>query len=114
MLAILTVVVCMLLTTGSALAKKTKHTVWPRHHLLWDCISKNESRNWYNHGPGHYGGLQMSWNWLGLISGDAGNYPRIEQEWAAETGYRNSGYTYSFLYRQWFEWDDADYCVKYA
>lgn len=113
-LAILTVVACIM--TGSAQANTHIHTAWPKHHALWGCIAHYESGG-DPHNPGngsHFGYLAMSWGWLGLISGNPSTHSQMEQEWAAEIGYRNSGYSYSFLYGQWFEWDYADGCVRYA
>jgi hypothetical protein len=87
--------------------------IYPPHHKLWKCISRYEgswtSRRGY--GPGYrYGGLQMSWGWLGWISGNPADHSEAEQEWAAENAWRSSGYAYNFLYGQWYEWDNADGC----
>lgn len=91
---------------------------WPAHHQLWECIHGHEAGSWYDHdsgGNGHYGGLQMSWNWLGYISGDAGNYSQLDQEKAAERAYAHSGYSTSFLYGQWFDYEyGGSACLQYA
>lgn len=83
--------------------------LYPPHHALWVCIHGYEGA-WDNHGPSYYGGLQMSWNWMKLIPGDAGNLTESQQEWAAEKAWQENGYSYSFLYQQWYEWDNADGC----
>lgn len=54
----------------------------------------------------------MHADWYGL--GNAGYYSESVQEWTAERAYKANGYSYSFLYGQWFEWDNADYCNVYA
>lgn len=87
----------------------TATPLYPPHHNLWVCIHNHEG-SWDNHGPGHYGGLQMTWNWMGVIHGDAGNLSEAQQEWAAETAWKENGYGYSFLEGQWYEWDGADGC----
>lgn len=100
-----------------ARALQAAATAWPVHHALWVCINRYESRgNWAGVNPnGHYGGLQMSYGWLGLISGRADQLSQLEQERAAEEGYRRSGYLESFLWGQWFNYDDAEgECLQYA
>jgi len=52
----------------------------------------------------------MHLNWGGLYN--AGYYSQSKQEWAAERELQKRGT--SMLYSEWFEWDDADYCIKYA
>jgi len=96
---------CALALAGQAAARSP----FPPHHRLWLCIQRYEAR-WHDHGPGHYGGLQMTWGWLGYIRGDAGRLPQAAQEWAAERAWRASGYAYSFLEQQWYRWDEADGC----
>ena len=94
-------------------AGKAEAPTFPPHHALWVCIHAAEASTWYDHDSGrngHYGGLQMSWNWLGFIKGDAANYPQAQQEWAAERAWAASGYSTSFLYGQWYAWDNADGC----
>lgn len=39
---------------------------------------------------------------------------QLVQEQAAERAYAASGYSSSFLYDQWFDYDYASYCLKYA
>jgi hypothetical protein len=89
---------------------------FPPHHALWLCLHSVEAGSWQDHnsgGNGHYGGLQMHYNWGYGIVGDAGNYSQTEQEWAAERGYRASGYSSSFIYGQWLEWEHGagDKCI---
>ncbi len=105
-------VIGLALLAGPAHAR----TGYPPHHALWTCIQPYEA-SWHNHGPGHYGGLQMTWNWLGTktnptkyVNGDAGNMTQAAQEWAAENAWRDYGYTYGFLYGQWYRWNNADGC----
>jgi len=86
-------------------------TPYPPHHRLWLCIARYESGgNPRSSGHGHYGLLAMSWGWLGYIRGAASDYPQAAQEWAAERAWAAAGYSYSFLYGQWYEWDAADGC----
>lgn len=87
---------------------------FPPHHRLWDCIGHYEGGPKSVNPNGHYGKLQMSWNWLGQIRGAASDYSEAQQEWAAERAYRASGYSASFLNGQWFNYDNADGCIVYA
>jgi hypothetical protein len=67
------------------------------------CIHGGEG-NWddpNSGGNGHYGGLQMTPGWLGYFSGTANHYTQLQQEWYAEQGYRDSGYSRSWLNGQW-------------
>ncbi len=98
-------VIGLALLAGPAHAR----TNFPPHHALWTCIQPYEA-SWHNHGPGHYGGLQMTWGWLGYVRGDAGNLSQADQEWAAEKAWAANGYRYSFLYGQWYRWNNADGC----
>lgn len=88
---------------------------WPPHHQLWLCIGRHEGSPTSVNPNGHYGMLQMTYNWMGLINGRASDYPQSVQEWAAERGYKANHYSYSFLYGQWFEWDGASGdCARYG
>jgi hypothetical protein len=58
--------------------------------------------------------LQMTYNWFGLIKGKASDYSQAVQEWAAEKAYKANHYSESFLDGQWFKWDGAYYCLKFA
>lgn len=76
---------------------------FPPHHALWMCIHAGEGR-WddpNSGGNGHWGGLQMTPGWGGLFTGTADHYSQAQQEWFAETGYRRSGYSRSWLQGQW-------------
>lgn len=92
-------------------AVRAAQAVFPPHHALWSCIHRYEASSWSAvSGNGHYGGLQMSWGWLGYIAGNPANYSQAQQEWAAERAWAANGYSYGFLYGQWYEWDAADGC----
>lgn len=90
---------------------------FPPHHRLWDCIGDYEGSPTSVNPNGHYGKLQMTWNWFHQIKGAASNYSEAEQEWAAERAYmqyRTRSARISFLNGQWFNYDDADGCVVFA
>lgn len=73
----------------------------PAHYRGWMCIHASEGA-WYSTNPnGHYNGLQMTYNWMGIIKGNPNNYSPIQILWAAETGYANSHYSRSWLQGQW-------------
>lgn len=87
---------------------------WPPDHALWICIQSHEA-SWHSRAgvtdtSQHYGGLQMTWNWMRIINGNAGDYPQRVQEWAAHRAWVANGRSYSFLVQQWYAWDDADGC----
>lgn len=82
----------------------------PAHYAGWMCIHGDQHYRhapggegaWYATNPnGHYNGLQMTINWMGVISGNPNNYTPIQILWAAETGYKNSGYSSQWLQGQW-------------
>jgi hypothetical protein len=79
---------------------------WPPHHALWLCISRFEGGVTSDNGS-HYGMLQMSYDWMGVIKGKASDYPQVVQEWAAEHAWAENHYSASFLYGQWFDYDGA-------
>lgn len=90
---------------------------YPPHHALWMCIYGHEAStapgHWQNRDTGHnqhYGGLQMHYNWGYGIVGYAYNYSQLQQEWAAEKGYRAHGYSRTWLLGQWAHYD----CLVYA
>lgn len=122
---------------GKALAAVLPHVVealrsledttpeYPPHHALWECIAKYEAVHVPvspSHPDGldwqadagqrlaHGGGMGFSYNWGHGLIGEAGNYTEAQQEWAAERGYEAAGYSGSFLYGQWYDWDAADGC----
>lgn len=104
------VIAALVLATGAA-AHKAATKFLPPHSRLWACIHRVEGP-WHDRSGPYYGGLQMHWNWGYGIRGNAGNYSKRAQEWAAERGYRHGGIP--FLYQQWFKWDGATYCLRYA
>ncbi len=82
------------------------------HRALWLCIHSREAQDWHNEDTGHnghYGGLQMSLGWDGLV-GNAALLSPTQQMVAAETGYRRSGFSRSWLLGQWYHPD----CLAYA
>lgn len=90
---------------------------WPPHHNLWMCEYRHEASTaplgWHNRDSGHnghYGGMQMHYNWGYGIVGYAYNYSQLEQEWAAERGYKANGYSHTWLTGQWAHYD----CLAYA
>ena len=87
--------------------------VWPAHHSLWLCIHSREAGNWQDAdsgGNGHYGGLQMHPGWGHGTSYYASSDSELVQEDAAEAGYRESGYSRSWLMGQWYHPD----CLAYS
>jgi hypothetical protein len=70
------------------------------HYALWNCIHNGEGAWNANTGNGYYGGLQMTYGWDGLVSNAALLSP-AQQMAAAETGYRQSGYSEAWLLGQW-------------
>jgi hypothetical protein len=104
----------MLLAKAKRRLARFAQSVFPPHHALWTCIGAHEGSPTSVNPNGHYGLLQMTWNWMGLIKGAASNYPRAVQEWAAERAWAENGYSVSFLDGQWLEWDGAYECLVYA
>jgi hypothetical protein len=97
------------------LSYRSSFAGFPPHHLLWLCISSYEGGVHSVNPNGHYGMLQMTYNWLGYIKGKASDYSQSVQEWAAENAYRDNKYSVSFLMGQWFDYDNAEAeCLKYA
>ncbi len=70
------------------------------HRALWLCIHSREGAWNAQTGNGYYGGLQMTYGWDGLV-GNAALLSPAQQMRAAETGYRRSGYSVSWLEGQW-------------
>jgi len=86
---------------------------WPPHHALWLCIHGHEAADWQNQDTGHnghYGGLQLHPGWGYGSSYYASNDSQWTQEWAAERGYRASGFSRAWLMGQWAHYD----CLGYA
>jgi hypothetical protein len=90
------------------------HATWQRlvpHLPLWLCIHGHEAQDWANRdtgGNGHYGGLQMHPRYGYGTSYHASDDPMVVQVYAAETAYRVSGYSRSWLLGQWAHYDCAD------
>jgi len=80
-------------------ASKLKPQAYIAHLALWLCIHKGEG-SWTDEGAPYYGGLQMTYGWGGLV-GDAAKLSPDAQMRAAETGYRQSGYSVGWLEGQW-------------
>jgi len=70
------------------------------HVAGWLCIHSREGAWNAQTGNGYYGGLQMSYGWMGLV-GNAALLSPEQQMAAAETGYRQSGYSSAWLAGQW-------------
>jgi hypothetical protein len=66
----------------------------------WLCIHRREGAWNASTGNGYYGGLQMTYGWMGLVK-DASKLSPAQQMAAAETGYRQSGYSDSWMRGQW-------------
>lgn len=77
---------------------------FPPHHALWVCLGSVEGSPTSDNGS-HFGMLQMTYNWMGLIKGKASWYPQVVQEWAAEKAYAENHYSPSFIYNQWLKWE---------
>ena len=70
------------------------------HESGWLCIHSREGAWNANTGNGFYGGLQMTYGWMGLVT-RADLLSPAQQMRAAETGYRRSGYSDSWMRGQW-------------
>jgi hypothetical protein len=70
------------------------------HYALWNCIHSREGAWNAQTGNGYYGGLQMTYGWDGLVQNAALLSPAAQMQ-AAETGYRQSGYSVAWLEGQW-------------
>jgi hypothetical protein len=85
----------------SKLARLSPHPVSTAGHLAgWLCIHRREGAWNASTGNGYYGGLQMTYGWMGLVK-DASKLSPAQQMAAAETGYRQSGYSDSWMRGQW-------------
>lgn len=71
------------------------------HLAGWLCIHSREGAWNANTGNGYYGGLQMTYGWLGYISGRASDMSPMAQMAAAEGGYQMSGYSDAWMRGQW-------------
>ena len=79
---------------------KAERQALPAHTRGWLCIHGGEGAWNANTGNGFYGGLQMTYGWMGLVSNAAVLSP-AQQMQAAEIGYRNSGFSDSWMRGQW-------------
>jgi hypothetical protein len=103
---------CLATTAPSALANKQapKHAaIYPPHHQLWLCIHRHEAGSWTATNGRYRGGLQMHLGW-GYGIYDAALVSQAQQEWAAERAFAASGYSYSFLAGQWYDYDGGAGC----
>ncbi len=89
-------------------------SAWPAHHQLWICISRFEGSPSSVNPNGHYGMLQMHAGWGYGTSYHASDDPQVVQERAAERAYAASGFSRSFLFGQWLNYDAAGGCLAYA
>ena len=71
------------------------------HLAGWLCIHSREGAWNANTGNGYYGGLQMTWGWLGIIKGGAHTMTPLQQMAAAEGGYNMSGESDAWMRGQW-------------
>lgn len=73
----------------------------PPHFDGWVCIHNREA-TWHDGGAPYYGGLQMSWNWMGAVpGGDASRLSPLIQMWIAERVSARHGFSYSWMHGQW-------------
>jgi hypothetical protein len=100
-LAVLTIAVSFSLTIGSTLAQANHSGIPPQHFQGWLCIHSREG-GWYDDtGNGYYGGLQMSYDWMGVINGKASDYSPIAQMVLAEMVSARYHFSYEFMAQQW-------------
>ena len=70
------------------------------HRAGWLCIHSREGAWDAQTGNGYYGGLQMTYGWMGLVTNAALLSPDAQMA-AAEEGYRRSGYSDAWMRGQW-------------
>lgn len=80
---------------------RLRYTLLPAHYNGWMCIHRSEGAWYSDTGNGFYNGLQMTYNWGNGIVGNPNNYTPLQIMWAAERGYRSSGYSHGWLSGQW-------------
>jgi hypothetical protein len=80
------------------------------HLPLWGCIHDQEAA-WTDTGDPYWGGLQMHPGWGYGTSYHASDDPPAVQMQAAETGYRASRWSLTWLLQQW---PTARSCLRYA
>lgn len=73
----------------------------PAHYKGWICIHNGEGAWNSQTGNGFYGGLQMTYGWMGLV-GNAALLSPLQQMWAAEKGLQeNWNNRFAWLSGQW-------------
>jgi hypothetical protein len=72
----------------------------PAHYSGWICIHNREGAWDAQTGNGYYGGLQMTYGWMGVV-GNAAKLSPLQQMWAAERVAARYGFSYSFMSGQW-------------
>lgn len=70
------------------------------HLAMWECIHAGEGAWNAQTGNGYYGGLQMTYGWMGLV-GNAALLSPAAQMAAAEAGWRANDYSLAWLFGQW-------------
>lgn len=70
------------------------------HQAGWLCIHSREGAWNANTGNGYYGGLQMTYGWMGQVT-RADLLTPMQQMAAAEGGYWKSGYSDAWMRGQW-------------
>ena len=70
------------------------------HQAGWLCIHSREGAWNANTGNGYYGGLQMTYGWMGQVI-RADLLTPMQQMAAAEGGYWKSGYSDAWMRGQW-------------
>jgi hypothetical protein len=88
-------------TAKAAKAHTSRKPTAPAHWRGWLCIHSREGAWNADTGNGFYGGLQMTYNWMGVIRGKASWYSPLKQMWAAERVSARYGFSWSWLRGQW-------------
>lgn len=86
---------------AQASAGKKQKVNYPPHYNGWVCIHNREGAWNDDTGNGYYGGLQMTYNWMGVIPGKANWLSPLAQMWAAERVAAQNNFSYSFMRGQW-------------
>lgn len=81
----------------AALARLAPAT--PAHMAGWLCIHSREG-SWTDEGAPYYGGLQMTYGWMGAV-GDAAQLSPLDQMWAAERVSARYGFSSAWMSSQW-------------
>ncbi len=85
--------------TEAAIRAKARRTV-SSHLSGWLCIHSREGAWNSQTGNGYYGGLQMSYGWMGVV-GNAALLPPGRQIAVADMVARAHAYAYSWMQGQW-------------